>query len=711
MAHERATNFLPWVELSITAVTGRRLQRLQRAIVCSSSALFLLAMSVMTPGHLLAQTTTAAVATVSRSVSAAPPGDVTSKRIARERSGDDWLVKGGGFYQNQFSPLKTINDRNVAQLGLAWSINLDNPMGLTAEPLVIDGIIYMSAPRSLVYAIDATSGRLLWKFDPKTRFDYGPDDSKTARINRGVAVWAGRVYVGTGDCRLIALNAATGTRVWEAPVCDPKETGITGAPRVAEGKVFIGYEAESFVRGSIVAFAATSGKELWRFWTVPGDPAKGFENPILAQAAQTWSGKEWWKESGGGVWDAITFDPTTRLVLFGTSKTEPYRNAKDERLFTGCIVAVHADTGRYAWHFRTSTPTRQSENFHITLADLTINGERRHVAMTVPRVGTFYMLDAATGHLISSRPLVPQGDPNDLVARGALPLDYPGVSIKGVEDCADRRCFGVRNWWPMSYSPETRLVYVPIMDMRRGDVVRNAYPMVGRLLAWDPVREALRWSVEHPVIVNSGVLSTAGNLVFQGQGTGEFDAYAADSGKKLWSVQTGSVIDAVPVTYRVRNEQYILVPVGWGGMFRLWAAAGVTSTKNSRYGPAQLLAFKLGGSPFTPPAVEIPSVPRPPEQSFAPAAVKRGQQLASEFDCVGCHSSEFDGAGRWAVNGGIPDLRYMPREAHEQWYAIVLGGSHRPEGMMPFAGKLSVSQADDIHAYVIDRAWAAYKAQ
>src|SRR5579862_3890313 len=599
---------------------------------------------------------------------AAHAGDVTTERITRDHSGDSWLLTGGGFYQNQFSPLKSINDSNVAKLGIAWTASLDNPMGLTGEPLVVDGVVYMTAPRAMVYALDAASGRLLWKFDPKTRLDYSTDQSQAARINRGVAVWEGKVYVGTGDCRLIALSAATGARLWEAPVCNPSETGITMAPRVGDGKIFIGYEAESFVRGSIVAFDAASGKELWRFWTVPGDPSKGFENATLAKAAQTWSGEKSWKESGGGVWDAITYDPSTGLVLFGTSKTQPYHNAKDERLFTGCIVAVHADTGHYAWHFRTSTPTRQSENFHITIADLNINGQRRHVAMTVPRAGTFYVLDAATGHLISSRPLVPQGDPNALVAQGALPLDYPGIVPKGVEDCADKRCFGVHNWWPMSYSPDTRLVYVPIMDLRRGAVVPNAYPMVGRLLAWDPIRESARWSVEHPIIVNSGVLSTAGNLVFQGQGTGEFDAYAADTGKQLWSVQTGAAINSVPVSYRIRNEQYILVPVGWGGMFRLWAAAGVTTTKPSRYGSARLLAFKLGGSPYTAPAIEIPAVPRPPAQTFPTAAVERGRKWANDFDCVDCHSSEFDGAGRWAVNGGFPDLRYMPPEAHEQWY-------------------------------------------
>jgi quinohemoprotein ethanol dehydrogenase len=302
------------------------------------TALLLLMTSALRPSPSLAASRGAAAEPV-----AAPAGDVTTARIKRERSGDDWPVKGGGFYQSQFSPLRSINDHNVAQLGLAWAASLDNPMGLTAEPLVVDGVIYISAPRALVYALDAVSGRVLWKFDPHTRLDYSTDQSQAARLNRGVAVWAGKVYVGTGDCRLIALSAATGARLWEAPVCDPKETGITMAPRVGDGKIFIGYEAESFVRGSIVAFDATSGKQLWRFWTVPGDPARGFESDTLAKAAQSWSGEQWWKESGGGVWNAITFDPTTGLVLFGTSKTQPYRSPKDQRLFTGSIVAVHAD--------------------------------------------------------------------------------------------------------------------------------------------------------------------------------------------------------------------------------------------------------------------------------------------------------------------------------------------------------------------------------
>jgi quinohemoprotein ethanol dehydrogenase len=244
--------------------------------------------------------------------------------------------------------------------------------------------------------------------------------------------------------------------------------------------------------------------------------------------------------------------------------------------------------------------------------------------------------------------------------------------------------------------------------------------MVGRLIAWDPVARATRWSVEHPVIVNGGVLSTAGNLVFQGEGTGEFAAYAADSGRKLWSLRTGSAIDGVPVTYRVGGEQYIIVPVGWGSVFRLFATASMTATEESRYGPTRLLAFRLGGTKAYPyPHASSAAVPHPPRQSFPADAVKRGEELVGDFGCTGCHSPRLEGSGRWVVDGGIPDLRYAPPDVHRDWYAILLGGSHRENGMLSFAAPIeipptpamTVSQADDIHAYVIDRAWAAYERQ
>jgi quinohemoprotein ethanol dehydrogenase len=273
----------------------------------------------------------------------------------------------------------------------------------------------------------------------------------------------------------------------------------------------------------------------------------------------------------------------------------------------------------------------------------------------------------------------------------------------------------------MSFNPAAGLMYIPIMDRRRTPLPEpTALPMVGRLIAWDPRAQATRWSVEHPLIINSGVLSTAGNLVFQGQGTGELAAYAADTGRKLWSAQTGSAINAVPVTVRVHGQQYVIVPVGWGGAFRLWSPSTMMVTPTSKYGPSRLLAFKLGGEqPFPLPKIQIPEVPRPPDNAYTPEQIKRGELLADSHNCTDCHSPKFDGSGQWVLNGGMPDLRYMPPEAHRDWNAIVLGGSHRQQGMMPFgvASKvpampaLTVTESDDIHAYVIDRAWAAYKQQ
>lgn len=651
---------------------------------------------------------------------------VDDARVAAETSGDNWLVRGGSYDQADYSPLRQVTTANVQQLGLAWMLDFDSPVGLTAEPLVVDGVVYLSAPHSIVFAIDGASGHVKWKFDPRIDLAGSIEGSEDARTSRGVAVWEGRVYVGTGDCRLVAIDAQKGTEAWAARVCDGSLAGISGAPRVARGKVYVGYSgADSHMRGSIAAFDARDGRELWRFWTVPGDPAKGFETKTVADAAKTWSGPAWWKQGGGTVWDPITYDARTGLLLFGTSKAFLRDTATGQeqlpgaKLFSGSIVAVHADTGAYAWHHQTSTPDRQSENFHIVIADLAIGGRTRHVAMTAARNGNYYVLDAATGELISSAPLVKQGFPKALAGWGPRQMDYPGVVIGGVEDCK-AGCFGVRNWWPMSYDPLTGLAYVPIMDLRRSPTPKGALPMVGRLLAWDPVHQAARWSVEHEVIVNSGVLSTAGGLVFQGQGSGEFAAYAADDGRRLWSFDTGSAIDSVPVTYRVGGEQYVIVPVGWGSVFRLFATANMTSNDRTRYGATRLLAFKLGGRLALPQAPGGgPPVPQPPQQKADAQAVKRGEELFGAFGCTGCHSPRAEGSGRWVLGGGVPDLRYAPADVHRDWYAILLGGTHRQQGMPSFAAPTTVpptpamtaAQADDIHAYVIDRAWAAYRAQ
>ena len=664
-----------------------------------------------------------------------PPGSDTSTKqgtvndariLAEKETGNNWLVNGRMNDSRHFSPLRQINDKNVANLGLAWYLDIEGGMGVVSEPLVVDGVMYFSAPLSKVYAVDAASGKLLWKFDPKVRLNLSLNGSYSARTNGGVAVWNGKVYVGTGDCRLLAIDAATARQVWEATVCEPLQTGITGAPHVAKGKILMGFNgSDDGVRGALVAYDAETGKEAWRFWTVPGDPAKPFESKALEEAAKTWLGEGWWRIGGGDVWNAITYDDATGLVIFGTAGVGvdygemSAIKATGERLFGECIIAVDADTGEYVWHYQTGTEGVHSENNHIVMGDLVISGEKRHVAMTVPKNGFFYILDAKTGKLLSAKPLVKTTWASSINLETGKPVLIP-VSEGGGKQ------WTVHNWWPMSYNATTGLVYIPTTDRHPEtkapvEAGESGQGLFGRLIAWDPVAQSPRWSVEEEISVNGGILSTAGNLVFQGQGTGEFAAYAADNGKKLWSVKTKSAIESIPVTFSVNGEQYVVTPVGWGSGSRLFAPARTMATPESKRGPVRIYAFKLGGSvPFPYPIIQIPAVPRPPEQKASLETIREGEKLYVTFYCEGCHSPGIDGSGAWILDGAVPDLRYAPADVHKDWYQIVLGGSHWEKGMPGLSdppkfafpkAHMTVAQADAVHAYVIDQAWKAYNGE
>lgn len=677
------------------------------------------------------------------SANSSKAGDVDAARVlAQTDASPDWMVPGRDFNETHFSPLKQINDQNVKNLGLAWSLPIESALGLASEPLEVDGTIYVTAPLDIVYAVDAATGKQIWRFDPQVERGISTQNSYAVRVNRGAAVWDGDVYVATGDCRLFAINAATGNKIWDSQVCDPAWTGSTGAPHVAAGKVFIGYNgSDDESRGSIVAFDAKTGKQAYRFWTVPGDPADGPESAALEMARKTWQGKDYWQVGGGDVWDAITYDPTTNLLLFGNAGahsgegSNPHKTPGGEKLFSGSIVAINPDTGKYVWHFQTSGKYYQTENFHIILADLVIDGQKRHVAMTAPKNGFFYVLDAQTGKLITGGPMVKTIWATSLDLKTGRPVEVPpkpGIT--------DRRAsfedfqWTVHNWWPMSYDPQTGLVYLSITDKREGvtwkpfdeAVSPGQNPFFGRLLAWDPVQNKARWSVEEPIAVNGSEVSTAGNLVFQGEGTGEFAAYTADTGEKVWSIQTGSAIDSVPITYSVKGEQYILVPVGWGSASRIFGPASMMVNGESKYGPSRLLAFKLGGTvPFPSTKVVIPQIPKPPVQTFSKDDIAKGRVLAENHLCEGCHSPGLDGSGAWTdsasgFDGGIPDLRYMPESVHKEWYPIVLAGTHAKQGMLAFGvkdldhppvSKLTAKEADQIHAFIIDEEWKAYNRQ
>ena len=595
-------------------------------------------------------------------------GNVTESRVVAEAAdGTNWLLNGRNFEAQHFSPLKQINDQNVAGLGLAWYLDIDSAMGIVSEPIVVDGVAYVSAPQSKVYAVDAATGKLIWKFDPKVRLNQALNGSYSARTNAGVAVWEGKVFVGTGDCRLVAIDAATGKQVWESQVCEPTQTGITNAPHVAKGMVFMGYNgSDDGVRGSIAAYDANTGKERWRFWTVPGDPKKPFESKALKEiAAKTWPAGDAWKMGGADVWTAITYDPVTDFVIFGTAGAGAdygelsALRAQGDKLFAGCIVAVKAETGEYVWHYQTSSPGLQTENNHIVMADLPINGEKRHVAMTVPKHGFYYELDAWTGKLLSAKPIVKVNWATSVDLTTGKAVEVPASAGGGKQ-------WTVHNWWPMSYNPGTGLVYIPATDRKpntHAEVETGEWmnETEGKLIAWDPVNQSERWSVEEEIATNGGVLSTAGNLVFQGQGNGEFAAFTADTGKKVWSIDTGSAIESIPVTYTVNGEQYVLVPVGWGSGSRLFAPSWTMATPRSKRGPSRLLAFKLGGNvSFPTPADIVPPVPKPPKQTADAATIQEGEKLYKTFYCDGCHSPDLDGSSAWVLDGAIPDLRYAP---------------------------------------------------
>lgn len=654
-------------------------------------------------------------------------GDVTQARvISEESSGNNWLVHGRTFGAQHFSPLKQVSDKSIGNLGLAWSTDIDTRMGLTAEPIVVDGIAYVSAPFSIVWAVDAATGKILWNFNPKVKLNLSLGSSYAARINRGVAVWSGKVFVGTGDCRLIAIDAASGKQVWESKVCDPLEglgSAIDMAPRVGKGKVFVGsYGSDLGVRGFVAGFDAESGKELWRFWTVPGDPAKPYESKTVEMAAKTWPEKDGWKEGGGVVWDGMTYDEVSGLLFFGTDGAgivdgEKYPGLGD-RLFSECIVAVNPDTGEYVWHYAT-TPNDAwdyNANVPITAADLTIMGQKQRVVMVAPKNGFFYVFEAKTGKLLSAKPFAKVTWASSVDMETGRPVEIPaavnrksGEHVRGALPTG----LGAHNWHAQSYSPLTGLVYIPAVDAP-SDYEEDRSPgmhLDGKLLAWDPVSQSARWSVQRPVAVNGGTLSTAGNLVFQGMASGEFAAYAADDGHKLWSVRTGSSIVAAPVTYTVGNEQYVLIPVGWGGGTRMWETNQAAS-REGMHGPSRLMAFKLGAKTPMPiaSAKEMP-VPKPPDQTFTPEQVKLGQSLWWPQHCWFCHGDTRERT----LNGAPPDLRYSPPEVHRDWYAIVLGGSRADKGMLGFSRinsavpvQLTVKEADALHAYIIDRAWKAY---
>lgn len=690
-------------------------------------------------------------------------GNVTQARVlSKEARDNNWLVSGGNFESQHFSPLKSITDQNINRLGLAWSANVDSPMGLAVEPIVVDGVIYIGLPLDVVEAFDGATGKMLWRFDPKIRINGPWRNSYEGRKNRGVAVWNGKVYVGTGDCRLVAIDAKNGSKVWDSVVCDGDQTGITESPRVGNGLVYTGWAGMEYnVRGGVVAVDAETGKKAWTFWTAPGDPAKPYESKTLATVAKTWAGDSW-QLAGANVWTAMTYDNVSNLLFISTSTTGytagdfSHLKPGGNSLFANCIVAVNAVTGEYVWHYQTGYPPNGGEEFHTLIANMKIAGKDRRVLMTKPRNGVFYTLDVRTGAEV----LPPRGiDGSSFPSLQQLSLK--DLETKGYQDAGKPKNLPVPGmgggWFPLSYNAQTGLVYISAYEVKSnaprggGEVgggpnstgleanhaaddhdggatssVRDSggkyapYPPLarGKLVAFDPIKQKPRWISTLPLEINGAPLATGGNVVFQGDASGYITAYKADTGKVLWSVKTGSAIQGVPVSYTVKGEQYVLMPVGLGGGYRLFGSPNNMSTLESKRGPARLFAFKLDGKAAMPLIQPfIPAVPKPPEQKGTSAQIAQGAKVYKQFFCVKCHSPEADGSGARVLNGEVPDLRYMTPEVHQQFLGIVMGGSRKELGMPQFSvpigypwfkTAMTVAEAQAVYTYIVDLQWRAY---
>ncbi|MFL6216190.1 MAG: PQQ-dependent dehydrogenase, methanol/ethanol family [Blastocatellia bacterium] len=640
-----------------------------------------------------------------------------------EANASDWITHGRNYAETRFSPLKQINADNIKSLGLAWTFDTETTRGLEATPIVVDGVIYTTGSWSIVYALDARTGRLLWKYDPKVSGAYGQRACCDV-VNRGVAVYKGRVYVGALDGRLIALDAATGKLIWSVVTVDQSQPyTITGAPRVVKGKVLIGNGGAEFgVRGYISAYDVETGKIAWRFYTVPGDPSKPFESPALERAAKTWNG-EWWKIGGGGtVWDSMAYDPELDLLYVGTGNGSPWnQNLRSpgggDNLYLSSILALKPDTGELVWHYQT-TPG-ESWDFtatqHIILADLDINGRKRKVLMQAPKNGFFYVIDRATGELLSADAYVPMTWATGVDKKTGRPIERPEARYKEALTILKPGPMGGHNWQPMSFNPQTGLVYIPAQDpffayagvknfqYRPGawntgsdfSQLKAAPPIVptGHLLAWDPVAQKERWRVPYKTIWNGGTLTSAGNLVFQGTADGRFVAYSADKGEKLWEVTVGTGIIAAPVTYEVDGVQYVSVMAGWGG-----AAALVGGVESGRAnGAGMLLTFALNAKQTMPdffsrklePVTSI-------EFTTATEKIDAGAGLYAQW-CATCH-------GLVGISGGAtPDLRYSAASVYDHYKEILLEGKNLARGMPSFKEWLTVDDVEAIRAYLLKR--------
>ena len=674
---------------------------------------------------------------------------VDTNRISTASAADEWLTYGGTYDEQRHSSLIDVNKETVADLGVAWTYDLATNRGVESTPIVVDGVMYVTSAWSLVYALDAKTGEELWVYDPDVDRAVGVKACCDV-VNRGVAVYDGKVFVGVIDGRLEALDAETGEVVWSKVTVDQsKPYTITGAPRVVNGKVLIGNGgAELGVRGYLSAYDANTGDKVWRFYTVP-NPEKQPDGEISDAAFEdignvTWGDEGAWVTDGGGgtVWDSIVYDEVNDQIIFGVGNGSPWnREFRDpsggDNLFLSSIVAVDAETGAYKWHFQT-TP---GDNWDYTatqtiiLADLPVgeDGEARRVAMQAPKNGFFYVLDAESGEFISGDAFVPMNWAEGLDENGR-PMESADARYGAVPYEQLPGPLGAHNWHPMAFNPDLNLAYIPAQEIPQAyardprfetqpvgwntgaDFSAGVPPIAppevakflrstlkGRLIAWDPIAREARWSVEHGNAWNGGVLSTAGGLVFQGKLNGDFVAYDAETGDKLWNHELKSGGASGPGTYMIDGEQYVTITTGWGSAFGLSAGFAYDETVPSTVG--KVVTFKLGGTgEIADP--DFPMIDKTPKaDSFGDETMIAEGSVHYARNCTVCH-------GPLAVSSGVlPDLRWSAISGNEMaWKGVVVDGNLAANGMVSFADHLTPDQVESIRAYVLAQAHAAVPA-
>lgn len=659
----------------------------------------------------------------------------TARLMNAENDPANWITHGGTYNEQRFSRLDQVTDANVGKLGLAWYYDLDTNRGQEATPLVIDGVMYTTTAWSKVVALDAATGKELWTFDPKVPGERGRSACCDV-VNRGLAAYQGRLYLGTLDGRLIALDAATGKPVWSVVTVDQSRPyTITGAPRVIKGKVIIGNGgAELGVRGYVTAYDTATGKQLWRFYTVPGNPAKGPDgaasDSIMQKAAATWHG-QWWDQGGGGTaWDAIVYDQELDQLYIGVGNGSPWNQklrseGKGDNLFLSSVVALNPNTGEYLWHYQ-GTPGETwdfTQTQPIILATLKIDGKDRKVLMQAPKNGFFYVIDRTDGKLISAKGFVPQTWTKGVDMATGRPIEVPEARYRSADFLMQPSALGAHNWHPMAFSPKTGLVYLPAQEVPflystdtgfkytpgawniAIDILKNLPPddaatfkatralLKGQLLAWDPVAQKEVWRVQYDGPWNGGALATAGNLVFQGNAKGQFQAFTADTGKPLWQFDAQTGVIAGPISFAVNGTQYVAVMAGYGGAYPLTSPFVDKPRFIGENG--RVLVFKLGGTAKLPPAPPFDVPPaNPPKGNWTPQQIAAGQ-VAYESTCGLCH-------GPGAIGGGVlPDLRRSAALADKAtWDSVVVDGALKDRGMIGWKGILTPQQIEDIRGYV-----------